>query len=661
MRTGLLLFLLLLAPTAAWCSSTTDLYFTWTIGDLPPKAQDLVVTGTPQSLPFRVAVSVFWVAVTPMTGSTPATISLQIVPGYLPAGNYDTVVTVSGPTSPAYINVHLTVLPALVKPTMSVSPPMLDAAWHIGDPVMIGVLQVYSSGGLFNWTATAVSATNWLVVQASGTAPSPLAMGVRADVAPGAYYGTVYVSSKETANTDIAVPVRVGVFADVVCQPRTLTFNWRQHGPPPPSQTVSVSSTYPLSFTGKVQDAANHKWLQAASSTSSIPSTILFSVDPGDLEPGTYNASYLATVSALPPVKWSTAFEVTVTLQVTAAPTLSVNASQLSFDYRVGDAPPAPQTLSLSSSSAGLAYTATARSSGWLEVSPAGGTTPGALSVQIHTGSLASGTYAGEIEISANAASNRTMSIPVSLTVKPDLQPHITPGGVMQGATFGPVIGPGAWITIFGANLSGSAGRGWSSGDFVNGALPLSLDGTSVRINHRPAPIAYASAGQLNVLAPEDDTTGLVAVEVTTATGTTQMFVTLSALAPGLFTLSKTGNTAQAAALHADGRAVSANAPARPGEVIMLFGTGFGATNPPRAPAQTMDPAPLAQNYAVVIGGQTARGLFGGVVGPGLYQFNVEVPQVADGDQAVAVYVGAAGAASQGGVTLPVRAYTPQQ
>jgi uncharacterized protein (TIGR03437 family) len=78
------------------------------------------------------------------------------------------------------------------------------------------------------------------------------------------------------------------------------------------------------------------------------------------------------------------------------------------------------------------------------------------------------------------------------------------------------------------------------------------------------------------------------------------------------------------AAEHADGTLIGPSAtiktatPAEPGETIMLFATGFGLT---AAPDETLSVTPT-----IAIDGINAEVSFAGIVGPGLYQFNVVVP-----------------------------------
>src|ERR1035438_2057814 len=68
-------------------------------------------------------------------------------------------------------------------------------------------------------------------------------------------------------------------------------------------------------------------------------------------------------------------------------------------------------------------------------------------------------------------------------------------------------------------------------------------------------------------------------------------------ISPAFFTL---GGGVYVAALHADYSLVGAALPAKPGETILLYGTGFGPANP----------------VQITIGGVTAAVAFAGLVSP---------------------------------------------
>ncbi|MGD0776587.1 MAG: hypothetical protein ABSC05_27545, partial [Candidatus Solibacter sp.] len=71
--------------------------------------------------------------------------------------------------------------------------------------------------------------------------------------------------------------------------------------------------------------------------------------------------------------------------------------------------------------------------------------------------------------------------------------------------------------------------------------------------------------------------------------------------------------------------------PARPGETIIFYGTGFGPTNPPvSAYHRFSGSAPLSNSapVRVQIGSVQAQASYTGLVGNGLYQMSVAVPDL---------------------------------
>ena len=245
---------------------------------------------------------------------------------------------------------------------------------------------------------------------------------------------------------------------------------------------------------------------------------------------------------------------------------------------------------------------------------------------------------------------------PAAGGVKPTIS---STDGVVNGASFQASIAQGAYVTIKGTNLAPST-RLWAAADLPGGKLPTSLDGVSVTINNKPAYVEYISPTQINVIAPADSSTGQVEVKVTSGGQTSDaVTTTLQPYAPAFFTY----DGKYLAATHSDNAllgknglfssAPSVTTPAKPGETIILYGTGFGATNPAIRDGQQTDRiAPLATSAQITVGGQTATVAFAGLVPPfaNLYQFNVTVPSgLADGDQAVVAEIGGVASMTTGG------------
>ena len=111
--------------------------------------------------------------------------------------------------------------------------------------------------------------------------------------------------------------------------------------------------------------------------------------------------------------------------------------------------------------------------------------------------------------------------------------------------------------------------------------------------------------------------------------------------APGFFPASGSYLAAQ----HSNGSYVGGYAgatPAKPGEVIILWGSGFGPASPAVPAGQVFTGAnKLANPVTVTIRGQPAAVDSAGVVGAGLVQINVHVPaSINNGDAAVGATVG---------------------
>lgn len=204
-----------------------------------------------------------------------------------------------------------------------------------------------------------------------------------------------------------------------------------------------------------------------------------------------------------------------------------------------------------------------------------------------------------------------------------------------------PRFASGSWVSIFGSGLADST-RAWASPDIVNGVLPISLNGVELRINGRSAPIAFVSPAQINALAPDDEAApGAARFEVLArgrlvADGLAQR----AAVAPVLFEVP--GSSPR--------RAVSV-APADAPGIVVLFGSGFGATIPPAATGRIVDaPARMAAPVSFRIGAQSASVSWAGLISPGLYQFNLTIPPLPPGDHAVEATVG--NVSTQSGVFL---------
>jgi hypothetical protein len=126
-------------------------------------------------------------------------------------------------------------------------------------------------------------------------------------------------------------------------------------------------------------------------------------------------------------------------------------------------------------------------------------------------------------------------------------QPGVAASGVVDAASFRATVSAGSWFSIFGTNVS-PVMLTWQASDFIGNALPIALDGVGV-----PSPFSC-------------------------------------------------GGTSYVAATFADGTLVGKSGllgrgmnmlPAKPGDLISFWGTGFGPTtiNSPLRPAMRLPPS----------------------------------------------------------------------
>jgi uncharacterized protein (TIGR03437 family) len=136
--------------------------------------------------------------------------------------------------------------------------------------------------------------------------------------------------------------------------------------------------------------------------------------------------------------------------------------------------------------------------------------------------------------------------------------------------------------------------------------------------------------------------------------------------APAFFTF----NGRSVAALVPNGGAIVADPsvvpnarPARPGEIIELYGSGLGPTRTAVAPGTItpLEAIPINNRLTISIGGTTltdADVLYAGLAPgniSGLYQINVRIPaNTSNGDIPILMVIGSA--QSVAGTTIPVRA-----
>jgi len=234
-------------------------------------------------------------------------------------------------------------------------------------------------------------------------------------------------------------------------------------------------------------------------------------------------------------------------------------------------------------------------------------------------------------------------------------QPSITPGGVVNGASYTAPVARGSIVVIFGKSL-GPAALVQASSFPLPTQLP-SGNGTSVKVSsggaNFDAYILYTSATQVSAILPSTVPAGTANVIVTyNGQSSAPVSVKVANSAFGAFTKNSSGsgpviaqNFVSATSTPINGLTTSA----QPGQVIILYGTGLGAIS---APDNTPPPvANVGSNVTISVGGQTITPLYAGRAPqfPGLDQINFQLPT-----GGAASKVAAAGSGSATGCYVPV-------
>jgi uncharacterized protein (TIGR03437 family) len=210
--------------------------------------------------------------------------------------------------------------------------------------------------------------------------------------------------------------------------------------------------------------------------------------------------------------------------------------------------------------------------------------------------------------------------------------PVIKAGGIVPIYSSTGTIQLGSWISIFGNNLAAAATT-W------NNDFPTMLGGTTVVINNKAAYLWYVSPTQINLQAPDDTARGVVSVEVTTSGGSVTSTVTLGPFGPSFSVLD--GKHVAGIILRSDGSGAYGGGTydivgptgtslgyktvaAKAGDVLELFGVGFGPTNPAVPAGQAYSgSAPTTNSVQLSINNVAVTAGFAGITSAGLYQVNI--------------------------------------
>jgi uncharacterized protein (TIGR03437 family) len=234
------------------------------------------------------------------------------------------------------------------------------------------------------------------------------------------------------------------------------------------------------------------------------------------------------------------------------------------------------------------------------------------------------------IKFTATAAPLQSATLEIRGTVATNAfnPPSLLSTGVVH--IYNPVIGgpvaPGNLVLIYGKNLAGVS-------EATPAPLPGNYKGTQILVEGRPSPFFYVDPEFVVAQLPTDLLPARSYPVVAQVNGAISVPINIAVVGtrPGVATLSDGRVIAQHGA---DYSLVTDASPAKPGESLLMYLTGLGATNPSvQAGAFTpLSPlSPAAMQPTVTVDGTPAQVQFAGLTPTaiGLFQINFVVPATA--------------------------------
>ena len=237
----------------------------------------------------------------------------------------------------------------------------------------------------------------------------------------------------------------------------------------------------------------------------------------------------------------------------------------------------------------------------------------------------------------------------------------LAPGGIVNAGSLSSLgVSPGLIISLFGFNIGPATQLPFQ---VTGGMVPSQLGRTRVLFDGVPATMLFVSQSQVNAIVPcsvAGRTQTVVQIESNGA-WSNPITIPVSLATPSLFTISGAG-TGPGAILNQNYQLNQPSTPAARNSVVILYGTGFGQTNPSCTDGTVtpvLGPLPRpVQQVTLTIGGRPATVQYVGAA-PGLVTGVIQLNAVVPGDVTpgpnVPVVVTVGGRNSQSGVTMAVQ------
>lgn len=538
------------AQTNSFVISPTSLTFSIQPGFSPFPQTLSVDTSTHATVTFTVTPSTGngcnTIATSATSPQTPSQVSVAVQGGSLAAGSYSCSLKFSA-SGLADVTIPVTIQVGGTSGSgqVSVTPTSLTFSAQTGaNPPAAQTITVSNAGAQVNFTATPDS--TWLqVAPTSGQVPPTTQISVTVNPAglqAGTYNGNVIISPAGLPN--ITIPVSLTVSGNPTLQitqnsapvntTTGLQFYFQTGTSLPGPQTInfaSSNSSTPIQFSISATGPQAGVFVLSPSGTLTTPTPVAISVasTAASLPPGNYQAN----ISISAPGAANPTTTIPVTLTVSNSPLLTTGAPPAPFNFQIGGAVPANQTVQIATTSSALTFNvATNLPTGqsWLLVGPltgqASAASPATLTISVNPTGLAAGTYNGSVTVTGVGAGNQ-LSIPVTLNVSSSTLLSAAPSALtfsyQTGQTApGPQVltvtssgAPLAFNVAVNAGSNSNCPAGWLSVNQTSGNTGAT--GSQLQISVNPT----------GVTSPPQACTGTISITSTGAPNTVQIPVTL--------------------------------------------------------------------------------------------------------------------------------------
>lgn len=644
--------------------------------------QNLLITsaggGGPVAFSSSIENGSSWITgITPLSGqttrNTPTAVQVQINTQGLSAGNYHDMIQISSPAGNVTVPISLFVSGGS-GPIMSTNLTgvrfQARQSGGFSNAQTVKILNLGDPSSTVNWTASVTTfGSNWLSLgSTSGTATTTtpglltLTPNSTATTLSAPAYALVTISDPHSQNS----PQYVVAVLDLESSstpplpdpsPAGLFFSAVAGGSQPATQQVNVntSSSSAVAFQTATYTTDGGNWLAvtpaSGTSTGTSPASLKVSVTTTGLTAGIYTGLVNISMSGVlrsvnvtfvvePSGATGSSGIETARIAGCTPSKLALTENGLANNFSVPAGWPATLIAQLNDD-CGSSVT-----SGSVVASFSNGDAPLTLrgdGLGNYSATWQPGTVTPQMVINLNASSGSLTPATAKLVggITQNQAPVLAPGGTLNNLN--PVVGaplaPGTVAQVYGSNLA--------SGTTTPSTIPLPstyppTNSTQMLVGGLSAPLYYLSSGQLNVQLPAELTPNQQYQAVVISNNALTMPDTLDFVpqTPGVAATSDGHAIAQHNANYQ--LVTSANA-AVPGEYVIVYLVGMGATNPPVASGAAAPSSPLA--YATVqptvtVGGQNAPIAFAGLTpgAVGLYQITFQVPSgLSAGDQTLVV------------------------